>query len=180
MAYLILTSSNGTTTKDSVALKTAQKVQRHGMAPSPSAQLLPRCATGQDGELLGHLCFSGKLEEGLAPEIICSARRKSAPHNHKGNAGAYNLVARLGASSNRGGTRPRCHPTRKLDGSGRAEQARRARPRYKRPNLQANMRHEKLRGGGNVRVPFLSNDRPEASDKLHATRSAYLSTRNEA
>ena len=41
--HLILTSSNGTTTKDSVALKTAQKIQRHGdlrrrYDPYPAAQ----------------------------------------------------------------------------------------------------------------------------------------------
>jgi hypothetical protein len=59
----------------------------------------------------------------------------SGAHDHGGNAGTHNLVARLGASSNRGGTRPGCHPTRKLDGSGRAEQARKTRPRYNRPNL---------------------------------------------
>ena len=35
----------------------------------------------------------------------------------QGNTGAYNLVARLGASSSRGGTRPECQSTRELDGS---------------------------------------------------------------
>ena len=36
----------------------------------------------------------------------------------------YNLVARLGASSKRGGTRPKCHPTRKLqDPSTRGKRA---------------------------------------------------------
>lgn len=106
---LILTSSNGTTTNDSVALKDSRKFRDMGDLRG-LYQLLPRCTTRQDRELLVHLLFSRELKEGLPPEVIRSASTGLIPEReeHKRSI-AYNLVARLGASSKRGGTRPKHH-----------------------------------------------------------------------
>ena len=105
--YLILTSSNGTTTNDSEALKNSRKF-RDTENLCGLYQLLPRCTTRQDRELLVHLRFSRELKEGFPPEIIRSANTRSIPEREaQKKFGAYNLVARLGASSKRGGTRPK-------------------------------------------------------------------------
>ena len=72
-------------------------------------QLLPSCTTGHDRELLVHLLFSRQSEEGLAPEVIRSAATQLIPKHDKKQLVAHNLVARLGASSNNGGTRPGYH-----------------------------------------------------------------------
>jgi hypothetical protein len=93
-------------------------------------------------------------------------RGRSESAKHRGKLIAHNFVARFGASSNNGGTRPEYHHSNHVSCSnpdvmcGRAK----AGPRYNRPNLRNKcIRHEKRHKGSTVHAPFLSDDGPEAS-----------------
>ena len=72
-----------------------------------------RAGPSQDGELLRHLLLARKVQIGFAPEVVRRATGTVSVCRAEGGngVGTYNLVARLGASSRRGGTSPVMQPT---------------------------------------------------------------------
>ena len=103
------------------------------------------------------------------------SRDQSQNAKHGINPGAYNLVARLGASSRRGGTRPKHHSnTYVAQISTQGISAGKPDLGTAVQTLESNVSSEEKHRGVNVRVPFLSDDCPEAPNKLHTTRVSLI------
>ena len=110
-AHLILTSSNGTTTNDSVALYEQEKFQRYKNVRSLRYNSYP-AAQPVITERFWFIFFSPDSSRKVLPQKSFAALRdgQSLSTERGGTFSTHNLVARFGASSNNGGTRPACQP----------------------------------------------------------------------
>lgn len=115
----------------------------------------------------------------VLPQKSFEALQRGQPQStkRKRNPEAYNFVARLGASSNKGGTRPEysTQPRKLL----RSRHKIRAREKLDLgiivQTYKSKHKTQKIHEGSTVHAPFLGDDGPEASNKLHTTGVSTVS-----